>query len=583
MHIVHYILLKGCTMSKSSRKEVCIVLAGEAGQGIQSIETTLALILKQYGFHVYATKEYMSRVRGGVNSTEIRAGAEPVRAFSARTDLLVALVPEAIDHLQHRISKETVVLGDAGVISHPDMLDLTLDALASEAGGKVYTNTVCLGALCAFLGIPADFAAPFIEKQFSDKGEDIVANNITALTSGWKQGQSLVDKLPFTVAIPRDAACEDRLLINGSEAVAMGAVAGGCNYTCAYPMSPGTGVLNAMAGFSKTMDIIVEQVEDEIGVINMALGAWYAGARALVTSSGGGFALMSEGLSLSGMTETPAVIHIAQRPGPATGLPTRTEQGDLNLVVYGGHGDFPRMVYAPGDIEEAFALTRRAFEQADAMQAPAIILTDQYFVDTYYDSPGFGALNDAPENAIVKTKAGYERYALSENGISPRGIPGFGSGLVSVDSDEHDTSGHITESAEVRRAMVDKRMKKAAAIRQQALDPVISGNPDASIMIVGWGSTKNSIIEAMDSDQLGNAAVVHFPQVFPISEKAAVLLAKAKHIAVIENNVTGQFADLLEKECGISVEERLLQSDGQPFSVETVREWIADFMKNKRS
>lgn len=569
-------------MSKKKRKEICIVLAGEAGQGIKSIETTFASILKQYGFHVYATKEYMSRVRGGINSTEIRAGSEPIRAFSEHTDLLVALLPEAIDHLQHRISTETVVIGDSEAISHPGMLDIPFGAIAADAGGKVYANMVCLGALCAFLDIPADFAEPFIEKQFSAKGSEIVANNITALTKGWEKGKSLVKKLPFTLDILRDSAIKKRLLINGSEAVAMGAIAGGCNYICAYPMSPGTGVLTAMADFSKTMDIIVEQVEDEIGVINMALGAWYAGARALVTTSGGGFALMSEGLSLSGMTETPAVIHLAQRPGPATGLPTRTEQGDLNLVLYGGHGDFPRMVYAPGDIEEVFALTKRAFEQADAMQAPAIIMTDQYLVDTYYDSPGFGTLKAAQKNAVMKTKAGYERYALTKDGISPRGIPGYGSGMVCVDSDEHDTTGRITESSMVRKAMVDKRLKKLNTIKQQTIDPVITGNAAAAIVIIGWGSTKNVILEAMSSKQLESAAVVHFPQVFPVPEKAADLLAKAKHIAVIENNVTGQFADLLEKECGTAIKHRLLQSDGHPFSLETVRNWITDFMKNKR-
>ncbi len=221
---------------------------------------------------------------------------------------------------------------------------------------------------------------------------------------------------------------KDDLLLSGSEAIALGALAGGCDYVCGYPMSPSTGVLERMAALSRTFDIVVEQVEDEIGVVNMALGAWYAGARALVTTSGGGFALMGEGISLCGMIESPLVLHLAQRPGPATGLPTRTEQGDLDLVLHAGHGDFPRVILAPGTLAEGFALTQKAFSLADRCQVPVFILTDQFFVDSRCNTPAFAAAGPPPEKHVVKTDPGYRRFALTADGISPRGIPGYGCG-----------------------------------------------------------------------------------------------------------------------------------------------------------
>ena len=228
------------------------------------------------------------------------------------------------------------------------------------------------------------------------------------------------------------------LLLSGSDAISLGALAGGCDYVCGYPMSPSTSVLEKMAAYAKKFDIIVEQVEDEIGVVNMALGAWYAGARALVTTSGGGFALMCEGISLGGMIESPLVLHLAQRPGPATGLPTRTEQGDLDMVLYAGHGDFPRIILAPGTLADGFTLTQKAFNLSAKYQVPVFILTDQFFVDSRYNTPVFDTGDLKVEKHIVKTDKDYKRFSLTKNGISPRGIPGYGSGNVCADSDEHD-------------------------------------------------------------------------------------------------------------------------------------------------
>jgi 2-oxoglutarate ferredoxin oxidoreductase subunit alpha len=356
-------------------------------------------------------------------------------------------------------------------------------------------------------------------------------------------------------------------MLTGGEAVALGALAGGCNYLCAYPMSPGTAVLTHMAAYAKTIDVIVEQVEDEIGVVNMAIAAWYTGARAMVTTSGGGFALMTEGVSLAGMIETPLVVHLAQRPGPATGLPTRTEQGDLNMVIHAGHGEFPRIILAPKNIEEAFSLSRQAFNLADKYQVPVFILTDQYLMDTYYNLPRFEMDQVPVEKHWERTQADYRRFRFTESGISPRGVPGCGEGIVCVDSDEHDEGGYITEDSEARVKMVQKRLRKAGVVKNAALPPAFTGAEGYETLIIGWGSTYPALAEAMQKMGRPALAHLHFSWVYPVPEGAADYLQKAKKIIVVEGNVTGQFANLLKLMTGRPIAS-ILKYDGQPFSVE---------------
>jgi 2-oxoglutarate ferredoxin oxidoreductase subunit alpha len=365
------------------------------------------------------------------------------------------------------------------------------------------------------------------------------------------------------------------MLINGSEAVGLGALAGGCNFISSYPMSPSTGVLTFLAGKQKEKNIVVEQAEDEISAINMALGAWYAGARGMVTTAGGGFALMQEGLSLAGMTETPVVIHLGQRPAPATGLPTRTEQADLNLALYSGHGEFPRIIFAPGKIEDAFLVTQRAFNLADRYQVPVFILTDQYFLDTYYNLPGLPENKEENKEFIVETKSGYKRYLFTEDGVSPRGIPGRGEGFVRVDSEEHDENGFITEDMQVRRKMVEKRWKKQSLIERDVLSPEFSGSENFETLVIGWGSTYPIIKEALDSRGNGKTGFLHFYQVWPISKEINGYLEKAKKVVVIENNYSGQFANLIKLETGYDVKHRINKYDGLPFSVEELADALA--------
>ncbi|MBA3037108.1 MAG: 2-oxoacid:acceptor oxidoreductase subunit alpha, partial [Desulfobacterium sp.] len=418
--------------------DISIVLGGEAGQGIQTIEQLLTKILKLNNFYVFATKEYMSRVRGGSNTTSIRVGSHPLQAPIERVDLLIPLDKEVLPRLQHRITSQTIVAGDMEALeTNLKIFDIPLKKLSKELGSEIYSNTIALGLILSLLKTDGQIMEKYLGKYFGAKGEKLVELNIKAAHLGFKHGRELLEN--GTVRFPELSISDiqNDIMINGSEAIAMGAIAGGCQCIASYPMSPGTGVITFMANVEHDFELIVEQAEDEIAAINMAIGAWYAGARAMITTSGGGFALMTEGLSLAGMLEMPVVIHLAQRPGPATGLPTRTEQGDLELVLYAGHGEFPRIILAPGSLKDAFYITQKAFNLADRYQVPVIILTDQYLVDTYYNISPFNLNYLEVESCIIETDEKYLRYQLTDDGISPRGIPGNGKGLVGVDSDEH--------------------------------------------------------------------------------------------------------------------------------------------------
>ncbi|HSG28146.1 MAG TPA: hypothetical protein VLA34_06680, partial [Candidatus Krumholzibacterium sp.] len=302
-------------------------------------------------------------------------------------------------------------------------------------------------------------------------------------------------------------------------------------------------------------------------------------ARGMVTTSGGGFALMTEGLSLAGMIESPVVIHLAQRPGPATGLPTRTEQGDLLFALYGGHGYFPRIILAPGTIEEAYDLSRRAFGLADTLQVPVIILTDQYLIDSYTNVAGLDT-SPVAGGAIVETKKDYSRYRITPDGISPRGVPGHGSGLVCVDSDEHDEDGRITESREVRTAMVEKRLRKSVKVREAAIEPVLTGGEDFRDLVVGWGSTCPIIRGGLDAAGVKDASFLHISQVYPMHPRVREYMEKAERVIVVENNVISQLGKVLLLETGLKPDAVILKYDGHPFSVEELAGRLSEVLQN---
>jgi 2-oxoglutarate ferredoxin oxidoreductase subunit alpha len=300
----------------------------------------------------------------------------------------------------------------------------------------------------------------------------------------------------------------------------------------------------------------------------MVLGAWYAGARGFATTSGGGFALMGEAMSLAGMIESPAVVHIAQRPGPGTGLPTRTEQGDLNLAIYSGHGDFARAVFAPGNLDQAFYLTAGAFNLADKYQIPVLILTDQYLMDSAYNIPAWDIKGLSIKKQIVKTDSDYCRYRFTPSGISPRGIPGYGSGRVCVDSDEHDETGRITEDWKMRGQMMKKRLKRLKVLEDTALMPSVHGSPEGDIVVAAWGSPHNMVLSAIQKAGNSRIKYLHFSQVYPLNPRIKPLIDQARLLVLVENNYTGQFGDLLFKTFGRKIDKKILLSNGFPFSTE---------------
>lgn len=560
-------------------KSLSIVLGGEAGQGIQTIEELLTKILKLDGYHVYATKEYMSRVRGGTNTTSIRVASGPVQAPVQRIELLVPLDDKVIPHLQSRISEGTIIVGDNDVLkSDLNILHIPLNQLAKDLGGAIYANTVALGLILGLLQADEQVAENYLRIRFISKGEDIVENNIRASHLGYEKGHALRKggKVVFPEITKSDI--RDEIMVNGTEAIAMGAIAGGCRCVTSYPMTPGTGVITFMAKHSHEFELLVEQAEDEIAAINMALGAWYAGARAMVTTSGGGFALMTEGISLAGMLEMPVVVHLAQRPGPATGLPTRTEQGDLELALYAGHGAFPRIILAPESPQEAFYLSQKAFNLADKYQVPVIILTDQYLVDTYYNTEAFDLSRLKIEQHIVETPEDYRRYLLTENPISPRGIPGKGTGLVGVDSDEHDEAGHITEDLDLRVRMVDKRLKKLASLETDSIPPKRIGPQESKTLVISWGSTNPIVREAIQNLERSDLAQVAIQQVFPVPADLRQYLEQAERTIIVENNATSQMGNLILRETGRKIDHAILKYDGLPFTVEEVMHSITDIV-----
>jgi 2-oxoglutarate ferredoxin oxidoreductase subunit alpha len=459
-----------------------------------------------------------------------------------------------------------------------DYLDVPFASLAVEHGGnKIMSNTVATGTVLGMLNMKLDILLEILQDTFKKKGDEIVQANIKSAQAGHEYAVNECLSCAFSTG----ETAKPRMLISGTESIGLGAVISGCKFYSAYPMTPSTGVMNYIAGKEKEHNIIVEQAEDEISAINMALGASFAGVRAMTGTSGGGFALMVEGLSLAGITETPIVIALGQRPGPATGLPTRTEQGDLLFVLHAAHGEFPRAVFAPGTPEQAFYLTNKAFEMAEKYQIPSFILFDQYLGDSTWTYDGFD-MNTIIYNDYrlrgekFQQTEGYRRHAFTETGISPFGVPGESAHLVVTDSDEHDEAGHITEDAETRIQMVRKRLfNKLPLIRKDIAPPVLYGKDKPDTVLVGWGSTYGVMKEAVDilaRDK--NIALLHFSEIYPFPSTDSFdylnVLERADVAICVEQNATGQFARLMRAETGFSLDHQVLRYDGRPFMVETL-------------
>lgn len=549
-----------------------ILIGGSAGQGMDTVSIFLEKALKKSGFYVFSNKDYMSRVRGGHNFTQIRFGDEQIYSHVEKLDLILALDKDTIEIHKGKLNDNGIIIADEAIkYEESKLISLPLQKIAKELGLSQAFTFVAAGAILKNFGIKGDFEE-FIAKKLPEPIRD---KNIAA----FKKGGDLVEA-KFNLA-GKDLS--NHLIINGNDAIGLGAIVGGLSFYSAYPMTPATSVMTYLSKKSLKAGIVVEQAEDEISAINMAIGASYAGARAMTGSSGGGVALMVEAFGLAGITETPLVVIDSQRPGPATGLPTRTEQSDLSFLLTASQGEFPRVVLSVRNAEDAFYQTFRALNIADKYQTLVILLTDQYLADANLTVPKFSLEELKIERHIWDGKGldeEYKRYKVTESGISPRLIPGKIDGqVVLVDSDEHTEYSHITEEAEVRNAQMEKRMRKLDLfIKEDLQEPAYFGVENPDIILVGWGSTYGAMKEATEilNDSGLKVGALSFGDVYPLPEK---LLRKysaiAKKIINVEQNFTGQLGKLITQETGILMNNSILKYDGRQITSDDIVSEVA--------
>jgi len=569
--------------------DLTLKIGGEAGQGMQTIGHVLSKTFARGGFHLFANQDYMSRIRGGHNFFQIRVKEEPVSALSEEVDILIALDEATVEIHRPELKEKGVIIFDGEHIDisgqPPHLLSVPLERLAREEGGnKLFSNSVAVGAALGVLDYEFHILAQVLREVFGRRGEETVQNNIKAARAGYDFTRENYKNSQLS---PLELGKSDKkMLISGNEALSLGAMAAGCKFMAAYPMTPSTGIITYLAGKAREFGLVAEQAEDEIAAINMAIGASFAGVRAMVATSGGGFSLMVEALGLVGMTETPLVIIEAQRPGPSTGLPTRTAQADLEFVLHASQGEFPRAIFAPATAEDAFWSVVKAFNVAEKYQVPVIIMSDQHLADSYRTCHKFDLRKVKIERGIISdaelTKIkDYRRHRFTPSGISPRAFPSQKGRIVITDSDEHDEDGHLTEDLEMGKKMVQKRLKKIEALATEIEPPQVYPHENAQIILIGWGSTYGALREAVDIliDQGVNVSLMHFQEIWPFpTQFVTSILSKAKQSFCVENNATGQLARIIRAETGRKVTGKILKFDGRPFSSQYI---ITELKKKK--
>ena len=562
--------------------EINFMVGGEAGQGVQSVGLLLAKAMARWGYYVFADQDYESRVRGGHNFFRIRASDSHVEAIRESVDILIALNKESIDLHRRELTKGGVIVYDGEKLpglAGNDLINVPFTSLAKEeAGDAVMANTVALGAALGLIGYDVNLLNELLTGFFSGESG---AKNVKAANAGYELAQEFEGAQKKLIRGGEDK----RMLLNGNEAMAVGAIAAGCKFMSAYPMTPITSIMEYLAAHSAEFGLVVVPAEDEISAINMTVGAGYTGVRAMTATSGGGFCLMVEGLGLAAMTETPIVLIEGTRPGPAIGLPTRTEQGDLDFILHASHGEFPRVVFAPATVDDCFNLMTQAFNVAERYQVPVLLITDHYMANSYFTADKFDLSKVTIDRGLLfdKNKAAggtYKRYAYAESGISPRAFPGNRDALVVADSDEHDEAGHLIEDAETRTKMMDKRFKKMDGLKKEIVPPRYYGADNAETLLIGWGSTYGVIKEAAATMNTSDSAFghLHLSQIWPFPvEAVSAAMKKAKRTYVIENNFTGQLAGLIREQTGLAANS-ILKYDGRPFTPEII---LAELRKQR--
>jgi len=571
-----------------------IGIGGAAGQGVATPGDILALLFSRRGLHLNAYNAYQSIIRGGHTFLTIRTGVDEVPTLGDGIDLLIPLNQDTMDRHLRLLTAGGACIYNSDAIKPGTAVDgvqlcpLPVSTLADITRNKVAQNTLALGASLSMMGVGFNVLEGVFQAQFGRKGEAVVNENVSIARAGYEYATA--NFKPFAKALPMT---EKRYaVLSGNTALAMGGLAAGVKFYGAYPMSPATGVLHYMATHGRKAGIMVRQVEDEIGVMLMTIGAAHAGVRAMCATSGGGFALMTEGLGLSAMAEIPIVAINCMRAGPSTGVPTKTEQGDLWQALGAAFGDFPRVIAAPLDIGDCFTLMPEIFNITDKFQCPGIVLCDLLLSEGRLSvDPRLLDFNPPIDRGELIASNGdahdeYLRYKITESGVSPRAIPGLPGYMYVASSDEHDENGVLisdeyTNHAK-RRAMMEKRMRKVAGIEAAVPPPVLQGPSDADVTLIGWGSTDGVIREAraMLAEQGIAANQLQVRWLVPLHGDAILdILRGAKRTIIVENNFTGQFARYLRSETSFVADGHIRKYDGEPFMphhiVDAVREQLA--------
>jgi len=558
-------------------------IGGQQGEGVESTDRIFSTALNRLGYYLYGYRHFSSRIKGGHTNNKIRISTKPIRAISDDLDILVAFDQESIDFNAHELRENGVIVADAkfkpvlpaGIQAR--LFPVPITAIAEELGTSLFKNMAASGASWALLGLPLDVFNKAVEEEFGRKGAAVVEKNIEAVRKGAESVLSLAGG-PLVEFQLEPADGKQKLFMIGNDAIALGAVAAGCRFMPAYPITPASEIMEYLIKALPKFGGTVIQTEDEIAACTMAIGANYGGVRALTASAGPGLSLMMEAIGLAGMTETPVVIVDTQRGGPSTGLPTKQEQSDLNAMVYGTHGEIPKIVLSPSTIEECFYDTIEAFNLAEKYQCPVILMTDLQLslgkqsaeqLDYKRIVIDRGALVNEP--AALGENQLFKRYEFTADGISPRVVPGMKYGLHHVTGVEHDQTGRPSESTDNRQKMMDKRMEKMKHVAANVTDAVKVDAPyeTPDLLIIGMGSTGGTIDEARSriakEGIKTNHATVRLIHPFPAAQLKPYL-EKAKAVVVVENNATGQLADQIKLRVGFADKiQNVLKYNGNPF------------------
>lgn len=557
-------------------------VGGQQGEGIESTGEIFSIALNRLGYYLYGYRHFSSRIKGGHTNNKIRVSTTQVRSISDDLDILVAFDQETIDLNYKELNDKGIIIADAKFSpkkpedAKAELYAVPFTELATDLGTSLMKNMVAVGATCAVLNLDINVFEEVVQEIFGRKGQKVVDKNMEAIKAGFEFMKGNINKEKTLMELEK-ADGKKRLFMIGNDAIALGALAGGCRFMAAYPITPASEIMEYLIKKLPALGGTVIQTEDEIAAVTMAIGANYGGVRALTASAGPGLSLKMEAIGLSGITETPLVIVDTQRGGPSTGLPTKQEQSDLMAMIYGTHGEIPKIVMAPSTVQEAFYDTAEAFNLAEEYQCPVIVLSDlqlslgkQTVEPLEFDKieirRGKLVTEELPE---LENKGYFKRYEVTEDGVSPRTIPGTKNGIHHVTGVEHDETGKPSESALNRKAQMDKRFRKIENIVFNT--PVYKNAPhaEADLLVVGFNSTRGAIEEAigrLEKDGLKvNHAHIRLIHPFPANE-ILPLVQSAKKIAVVENNATGQLANIMKMNVGHAEKvNKLLKYDGTPF------------------